>query len=236
MQARILVVEDDAKLKSFLEATLRKESFGVTVAVSAAEAYGLLDREQFDLMVLDPLAGGGRRTALKRLLQRAHKFSLPVVALLSREEARSILDSLGDEWKERIAASAEPARVLGRVKQQLQKLDRFHLAELDAAKRRQRPLVFGGVTVDIRTRAVLRNGQETYLRPKEFKLLCFLLERPGVVCSRQEIMRHVWGPNHPSAPKAVDVTMRSLRQKVEDEPSHPQFLVTERGKGYMFAG
>lgn len=235
MQARILLVEDDSRLRALLQATLRRENFSVTLASSAERANELLGARQFDLVVLEVLLPGLRRPGLKRLLTRAQKCSTPVIMLKTGRRAGGLLDSRHEDLKQLWAAYVDPVDLMARVKEQLRKLERFRIAELDAVSRQHHPLVFGKVTVDTNTRAVLRDGQETYLRPKEFNLLCFLLERPGVVCSRSEIMRHVWGPNHPSAPKAVDVTMRSLRQKVEDDPSKPRYLLTERGKGYMFA-
>jgi len=236
MQARILVVEDDAKLQALFVAVLRKEGFSVALVSTGEDAFEQLDVGAFDLVVIDPLLAGLRLPALRRLLRRSKQAGAAVMAVKSGQQADAVLKSLGEDRKRRIAATVEPSRFIGRVKEQLRESKRFRIADLEAARRRQHPLVFGNVSVDTSTRAVWRNGAEAYLRPKEFELLCFLLGRAGKVCSRHEIMRHVWGPNHPSAPKAVDVTMRSLRQKVEEDPSNPQHLLTERGKGYMFAG
>jgi DNA-binding response OmpR family regulator len=105
---------------------------------------------------------------------------------------------------------------------------------VDDGPKRRKIVTFGEVNVDRDARSVIKKGDEVYLRPKEFDLLVYLLERPGAVCTRRQIMDAVWGEDCPSGEKAVDVTMRTLREKVEDNPSRPRYLVTIRHAGYKF--
>src|SRR5205823_3748479 len=94
----------------------------------------------------------------------------------------------------------------------------------------------GALQVDIARKQVLRDGKPVYLSSREFQLLRYLIERPGTTIPRAELLRSVWGYDAGAFTRTVDVHVFSLRQKLEDEPSHPELIVTVAGVGYKFVG
>jgi len=232
-KSRVLVVEDDPALQDLLTYNLEQEYFETLVVRTAEEAYALLQVQEYDLVILEHALPGMDGLELLKLMRFELKAPTPVIMLSSKGGLQDRLVGLDLGASDYITKPFELSELVARIKAQLRQAERLRLAA-EAGAFRRKIVNFGRVSVDRDGRAVFKDGVEIYLRPKEFELLVYLLERPGVVCSRREIMDGVWGPDSPSGHKAVDVTMRTLRQKVEENPGDPKHLLTVRTVGYKF--
>ncbi len=233
MKARVLVVEDDPTLQDLLTYHLQKEYFETTIAGTAEEAYTLLRTDEYDLVILDQKLPGMDGIELLKLIRFELGTPIPAIMLSSKSDLQDKLVGLDLGASDYITKPFEPSEFMARIKTQLRQAERLRMA-VEGEMHRRRIVSFSNVSVDRDAHSVVKNGAEVYLRPKEFGMLVYLLGRPSTVCTRRQIMDEVWGDDSPSGPKAVDVTMRTLRQKVEDEPSKPRHLVTVRSVGYKF--
>ncbi len=233
MKARVLIVEDDPALQDLLTYNLKQEFFDTTIAATGKQAFVLLQTEEYDLIILDLLLPEMDGTELLKLMRFEMGIPTPVIVLSAKGQLQDKLVGLDLGASDYITKPFELSELMARVKAHLRQTERLKMSLVDDLKRRK-IIAFGDVSVDRDARSVTRKGEDVYLRPKEFDLLVYLLERPGAVCTRRQIMGAVWGEDSPSGEKAVDVTMRTLREKVEENPSRPRHLVTVRGAGYKF--
>jgi DNA-binding response OmpR family regulator len=232
-KARVLVVEDDPTLQSLLTFDLQEQFFDTTVVVSAEKAMRLLELHEYDLIIVDhklPKMSGVE--LLNHVRSKLH-LRTPVIVVSGKKDAKESEGNGELGPTDFLAKPFDLADLNTRIKVHLRRVERIRLAENGVLFKR-RTINFGDVSVDRDARTVIKGGKEAYLRQKEFDLLVFLLERPGVVATRREIMDTVWGTDSPSGSKAVDVTMRTLRQKIEADPAKPKHLLTSRGVGYRF--
>jgi two-component system response regulator VicR len=230
----VLIVEDDPTLQDLLLHALEKEYLEATVAGDGDEAYAHLQVNTYDVVILDIILPGMNGIDLLKAMRYEMNIATPVIILSGRGQLEDRLAGLDLGASDYMTKPFELPELVARVKAQLRQAERLKMALEEGMVLRRKHVVFGKITVDRDARSVVRSGNEIYLRPMEFDLLVYLLERPGVVCTRREIMDAVWGKDSPSGMKAVDVTMRSLRQKVEDEPANPKHLLTARNAGYKF--
>jgi two-component system alkaline phosphatase synthesis response regulator PhoP len=231
---RVLIVEDDPTLQDLLLHALEKEYFEASVAGDGNEAYALLRVNAYDVVILDIILPGMNGIDVLKAMRYELNVATPVIILSGRGQLEDRLAGLDLGANDYITKPFELPELVARVKAQLRQAERMRMAMEEGMVLRRKHITFGNVTVDRDARSVVRGGVEVYLRPKEFDLLIYLVERPGVVCNRRDIMDAVWGQDSPSGMKAVDVTMRSLRQKVEDTPALPKHLITARNAGYKF--
>ncbi|MFM8937142.1 MAG: response regulator transcription factor [Vulcanococcus sp.] len=224
-QARLLVVEDDDTIRETVCEAMAIEDFAVTAAADGQRAWALLQEQSFDLVVLDLMLPGLNGLDLcRRLRNTAHP---PLILVVS-------------------ARDSETDRVLGlEVGADDYLVKPFGLRELvarcRALLRRQRSqeaaaavLEHQGLSLYPGECRVCRDGIDLKLSPKEYKLLELFMQSPRRVWSRDQLIEHVWGVDYIGDSKTVDVHIRWLREKIEDDPSHPSRLVTVRGFGYRF--
>lgn len=223
--ARLLVVEDDDTIRDTVAEALEMEGFGVTAATNGRSAWDLLSRDSYDLVVLDLMLPGINGLDLCRQLRQTS--SPPLILVVS-------------------ARDTETDRVLGlEVGADDYLIKPFGMRELvarcRALLRRQRTPVPAVSTLehfDISLYPgecrVSRSGIDIRLSPKEYRLLELFMQHPRRVWSREQLIEQVWGVDYIGDSKTVDVHIRWLREKIEDDPSNPAKLVTVRGFGYRF--
>jgi DNA-binding response OmpR family regulator len=219
----ILVVEDDETLQQTLAYNLEREGYGVAVATDGQTALQLARSQPFDLIVLDIMLPELDGLSVCRILRR--EMDIPVIILTARSsEVDKIigLDSGADDYMTKPFSLGE---FLARVRAAL----RRHLKS-DANER----LASGDLSLDLVARKVYKNQQEINLSYKEFDLLAELIRNRGVVLSRDLLLTKVWGYDYYGESRTVDVHIRWLREKIEDEPSKPKRIVTIRSVGYRF--
>lgn len=223
--ARLLVVEDDDTIRETVAEALEMEGYGVTAATNGRSAWDLLSRDSYDLVVLDLMLPGINGLDLCRQLRQTS--SPPLILVVS-------------------ARDTETDRVLGlEVGADDYLIKPFGMRELvarcRALLRRQRtpaPAVSTLEHFDISLYPgecrVSRAGIDIRLSPKEYRLLELFMQHPRRVWSREQLIEQVWGVDYIGDSKTVDVHIRWLREKIEDDPSNPAKLVTVRGFGYRF--
>ena len=217
---RVLVVEDEARVRSFLVRGLEEAGFSVDAAASGDEGLRMAFVHPYDAVVLDlGLPGKDGLSVLREL--RAGGRSTPVLILSAREELEDRvrgLDAGADDYLPKPFAFAE---LLARLR-----------ALLRRGTARASALKVADLEIDLVTRKVKRAGQNIELTAKEFALLEYLARHAGEVVTRTMIAEHVWDLNFDSFSNVIDVYIRYLRRKI-DETHEPKLIHTRRGVGYV---
>jgi len=218
---RILVVEDDAKIASFVVRGLKEAGYAVDHAPEGDTGLGLAQSTEYDAAIIDVMLPGLDGLSLVRRLRSARQ-QLPVVFLSAKstvEDRVRGLESGADDYLTKPFAFSE---LLARI----QALIRRATHAPDATR-----LVAGDVTLDLVTREVTSAGQKVELQPREFSLLAFLLRHVGRPVTKTKILEHVWDYSFDPQTNVVDVVMHRLRAKID--PDHTR-IETMRGVGYTF--
>jgi len=223
---KVLVVEDDAEIRGLLRSSLMAEGFEVTTAVSVSEATALLKHDPPDLIVLDLGLPDGDGAALIRDVRR--QSALPIVVASARNEQGgkiALLDAGADDY---LVKPFSVDELLARIRVAL----RHRGSTLQPALRH---IQRDGLTIDLESRRVDRDGSPVHLTPTEFELLARLVRSGGRIVTHRQLLADVWGAEHVDDTHYLRLYMGQLRAKLERSPSEPQFLLTEIGVGYRFA-
>ncbi|HEY7461248.1 MAG TPA: response regulator transcription factor [Gemmatimonadota bacterium] len=224
---RILLVEDNPDLAFGLQNNLEIEGYEVVVAPGGNEGLSQARSVKPDLVILDLMLPGLDGFRVLRAL-REEKREMPVLILTARGEESDKVRGLRLGADDYVTKPFGVLELLARVEALLRR------AGNGATGARAKPAVerFGEIEVDPATRTVLRGGKPVYLTPMEFDLLCALVGRRGVVASRLELMREVWGHQAAVLSRTVDTHVAELRRKLERDPSTPRHILTVRKAGY----
>src|SRR3954449_697320 len=222
----ILVVDDDAPLRDMLTRSFEREGHRITAVADGHAALDEVGRTQFDVILLDVALGPGPTGYDVARTLRARRNVTPVImltALDSEADAVQGLEAGADDYVTKPFGLAELRSriraVLRRTRGQL--LD-DGLVEI------------GPVVLDQRQREVAVDGRNVRVTFAEFELLQCLMARPGRLHNRQELLRAIWGDSAYRDPRAIDVHIRHLREKLEERPEDPKLILTVRGAGYRF--
>jgi heavy metal response regulator len=221
---RVLVIEDEAKIASFVRRGLKEEGYSVDVADDGEQGYFLATTEKYDLIVLDLMLPKMDGLSLCRNL-REKGLAVPILMLTAKDRVRDKvvgLDAGADDYLTKPFAFEE---FLARCRALLRKKD-----SRDATK-----LQVDDLVMDVVTHRVTRGGEEVALTPKEFALLEYLMRNEGTVVTRTMIAEHVWDMNFDSFSNVIDVYINYLRKKVDQNRSKP-LISTLRGRGYTLKG
>ncbi|GAB6173525.1 response regulator [Paradesulfitobacterium aromaticivorans] len=227
--AVILVVDDEESIQELLRYNLEKEGYKVLAARDGLEALERVGKDQPDLVVLDVMLPHMDGMEVCRQLRLNPKFrELPVIMLTAKgEEIDKVLGlELGaDDY---MTKPFSPRELVARIKARLRRVK--------SADEVPDQIVHGELRIDLTRFMVYIKEQETELTPKEFELLRVLATRPGKVYSREELLERIWGYEYAGDTRTVDVHVRHVRQKIEKDPSNPEYIETLRGIGYRFKG
>jgi DNA-binding response OmpR family regulator len=223
---RILIVEDDRSIRTIVEYALRDAGFQVVSVGRGDEALESVANERADLVILDlMLPGIDGLEVCKRI--RAER-STPIIILSARGEELDKVLGLELGADDYVTKPFSPRELVSRVKANLRR------ARLEPD--RDEMLRFGDLEIDPVARTVNRSGEEVSLTFSEFEILAKLAGSPRRVFTREELMNHLWDGNFYGDLRSVDVHVRHLRQKIEDDASNPTLIRTVRGVGYAFGG
>lgn len=244
-QATILIVDDEPALLEAITYTLRKEGYDVASASTGPEAIQTARRLQPDAIVLDVMLPGVDGLQVCRTLRAESTVPILLLSAKGEEIDRIVgLEMGADDYLGKPFAMRE---LLARIRAMLRRVEMMKPATATSLSDSPEPplplepgverdtdeiVVVGDLVVDRARRAATLNGELLVLRPKEFDLLYYLARNPGVVHSRSVLLHRVWGYDFPMGTRTVDVHIRWLRQKIEDDPSQPRLLETVRGFGY----
>lgn len=231
MAERVLVVDDERPIADILKFNLEREGFVVDVAYDGQEALAKARETPFNLVILDIMLPRMDGFTVCREIRTFS--SVPILMLTAKEaEVDKVLGlELGaDDY---VTKPFSPRELLARVRAILR---RFRTVEELAAQASVQDQVLraGSLQLNLTSYEVTKNGNVLDLTPREFELVRYLLTHAGQVFSREALLEEVWGYDYFGDVRTVDVTVRRLREKIEDNPAQPEFLKTRRGIGYYF--
>ncbi|MDW7650768.1 MAG: response regulator transcription factor [Bacillota bacterium] len=227
----ILVVDDEESILELITFNLEKEGFRVSTAVDGQEALQKVAANKPDLIVLDwMLPGIDGLEVCRRIRKDPATSDIPVIMLTARGEEVDIILGLELGANDYVTKPFSPRQLAARVKAQL----RAQTTNSRPEKESSGVVRQGTLVLDADRYLVEKDGVVIEMPPKEFELLLLLASNPGRVYRREEILDKVWGYDYPADTRTVDVHIRHLRQKLEDDANLPQLLQTVRGVGYRF--
>ncbi|MGZ4690550.1 MAG: response regulator [Acidimicrobiia bacterium] len=228
MGTRILVVDDEDRIREIIRGYLESDGFEVAESRDGADALRTAKRWQPDLVVLDVMMP--EIDGIEVLRQLRTTSNVPVILLTARAEEVDTLVGLSVGADDYVTKPFSPRELVARIKTVLRRADRS--AASDAADR----LTFDGLVIDLGARELTRDGQPVVISTLEFDLLVALARAPGRVLTRRQLLEKVWGFDFFGDERVVDVHIRSIRQKLGDNADDPQLIGTVRGVGYKFLG
>ncbi len=220
--AEILIVEDDERIRQSLRLALEEEQYRVAEVGSAEEALEAFGRRPAQLVLIDLMLPGLDGFDLCRDLRRSS--DVPIIIVTARSDSHDVVAGLEAGADDYVTKPFVPKELSARVRALLR---RVRVGEMTG-----QALRFGELEVQPDAGIVRRSGEEVSLTKTEFRLLSELAASPGRLLSREILLDRVWGYGYFGDGRLVDVHVRRLRQKIEQDPAHPRHLVTVRGLGY----
>ncbi len=223
---RVLIIEDEKPIRTFLRVTLEGEQLSVVEAEAGREGLAQAKMWVPDLVILD--LGLPDIDGLQVIRELREWSQVHILILSAREQEHdkvAALDAGADDYLTKPFGIRE---LLARVRVALR-----HAARAGAAE--AAPIAIGEFTMDLEARRVFLGGREVHLTPIEYKLLGTLARQAGKVLTHRVLLKEVWGPLRVDDVHYLRVFMAGLRRKIEADPSHPRYLLTEQGVGYRFA-
>jgi len=222
LKTKVLVVDDEKPIAEILKYNLEAEGFAVLVAYDGEEALQLAFREQPDLILLDIMLP--RLDGYSVCRQIRQKLDIPIIMLTARETEFDKVLGLELGADDYVTKPFSIRELLARIKAALR---RVKMQEKDP-----KIITCGQLTLDPGKMELKKEDKQIELTYREFTLLSFLLKNVGYVFSRDKLLKEVWGYDYSGDVRTVDVTVRRLREKIEDDPGNPRYLRTRRGAGY----
>ena len=233
MARKVLIVDDEKAIVDILEYNLKKEEYETLKAYNGSEALQMAREEKPDLILLDVMLPEMDGFEVCRTL-RGEGDNVPIIMITAREEETDKVFGLENGADDYITKPFSMRELLARVKTNMRRtaapMPAAQTAPVSVSAIRIRDIV-----IDTERRTVSKNGTEVELTQREYELIRFLAQTPGKVVSRQELMSEVWQYDYFGDLRAVDVAVRRLREKLEDKPAEPVYVMTKRGVGYYFA-
>lgn len=232
MQTKILILEDDKRILEILAFAVGREGYQIIKANNGPAGIQAAKERLPNLIILDSSSSEGSAMDIVEVCTclRKEGVTTPILALIKTEEEKQELLSAGAE--DSIIKPFAMWELLERVQ-----TNTWHIAaELADKTETKECLAFGRIVIDLTQIVALKDDVPLDLTQLEFDLLTFLARNPGKVFTRHELLHRVWGyTGFVGGIRAVDVNIRRLREKIEDDPANPTIIVTRRGQGYLFA-
>ena len=229
---RILIVEDEAAIREFEAINLKRVGYNVAEAGSGEEALDIYDNdvEGFDIALLDISMPGMDGFALCKELRKRSE-TLGIIMLTARTQEMDKISGLMMGADDYITKPFSPTELLARVDSLYRRVE-MHSAKQAVAS--SDDITLGEFNLNLRRRTLLKSGVNIELTQVEFQMIEYFFNNPDTALDRTDILNKVWGSNYFGEEKIVDVNIRRLRKKIEDNPSDPKRLVTVWGMGYKW--
>jgi DNA-binding response OmpR family regulator len=231
-QNKVLVVEDDKTLLDVLQYNLIKEGYIVITASDGLQALDLARDEKPDLVVLDLMLPKMDGLEVCRILRK--DMIVPILMLTAKTEEIDKIVGLELGADDYMTKPFSMRELLSRVRAMLRRTEMLKQLVAKSAVADSNIVQAGDIEINLSRHIVKNKGHSIELNPKEFDLLLFLVRNPGQVFNRDTLLSRVWGYDYAGDTRTVDVHIRWLRQKIEENPDLPRYLVTVRGVGYKF--
>jgi len=229
MATTILLADDDEMIVDVLQHQLELEGFQVVVAYDGETALTLARRHKPDLVLLDVMMPRLQGFEVCRIIRQ--ESTVPILMLTARSEEMDRVIGLDMGADDYIVKPFSFRELMARIRANLRRVTLLAPPET-AAKDEDDRVQLGAVTIDRRRHAVSRSGAPVKLSQREYDLLLALHSAHGALMSRSQLLDQVWGEEWVGDPRTLDVHIRWLREKLEEEPAHPRLLLTVRGVGY----
>lgn len=241
MKPLIVIVEDDRVISELVKFNLESEGYEVKAFESAEDMFNKVDTfDNLSLFVLDiMLSGIDGFEICKRIKENPSLESIPVIMLTARGSEKDKVRALDTGADDYITKPFGVREFLARANANI----RRHLKSLDIPERgnedfsgttKTKTLECAGIRIDDGKHRVYKNGKEIDMTNREYELLKFMMNNKGIAYSREDLLTRVWGYDYAGETRTVDVHIRQLRRKLEDEDSDPHIIETVRGRGYRF--
>ncbi len=230
---RILIVEDEVAIREFEAINLKRVGYDITEAGSGEEALDIYDNDLqgFSIALLDiSMPGMDGFTLCKELRQRSD--TLGIIMLTARTQEMDKISGLMLGADDYITKPFSPTELLARVDSLYRRVEMHSKTAVSAPP--SDDITLGDFTLNLRRRTLLKNGVNIELTQVEFQMIEYFFSNPDVALDRTDILNKVWGTNYFGEEKIVDVNIRRLRKKVEEDPSNPKHLITVWGMGYKW--
>ncbi|MEZ3487068.1 MAG: response regulator transcription factor [Lachnospiraceae bacterium] len=227
----VLIVDDEAPVLKAVSSVLKHEKIESVCAANSADAFTCLNQRTFDLILLDIMMPGQDGFSMLREL-RKRQILTPVILLSGRGEDSAQVEGLGLGADDYMTKPFSKAVLVSKIRAIIRRTRQYAPAPA-ADTMPPTTAQIGCFTLHFDSQTVLKDGKEISLSSKEFALLCFFMENPDTLLTKQEIFSKVWKSETPDD-NSILVYMKRLRDKIEDTPSKPVHLTTVWGKGYRF--
>lgn len=232
MAKTVLIVEDERAIVEILKFNLKREGYETLEALDGETGLLLAQTEDPDLILLDVMLPKMNGFDICKTL-RAENRTTPIIMLTAREEEMDKVFGLETGADDYMTKPFSMKELMARVKANIRRSMEYASAQASGTAN---TVEANGLCLNPETYQVTKNGTPVDLTQKEYDLLSYLIRERGKVFSREDLMQRVWNYDYYGDMRTVDVTVRRLREKIEDDPGKPQYILTRRGVGYYFAG
>ena len=230
---KVLVAEDEQAIREFVVINLKRAGYEAYEAANGAEALETYEREgkDFDVAILDIMMPGkyDGLTVCKEL--RKQSGSIGIIMLTARTQEMDKVSGLMMGADDSVTKPFSPSELVARVDAVYR---RVALAQMRDENNFKEEIRSGDFALNLRNRTLMKRGTPIELTQVEFQIMEYFFSNPGTALDRSDVLKHVWGEAYFGEEKIVDVNIRRLRMKVEDEPSNPKHIVTVWGLGYKW--
>lgn len=231
MERTILVIEDEQNINDILTFSLSKEGYRTLSALDGTTGLEMALTENPDLILLDVMLPGlDGWEVCKKVREQSQ---VPIIMLTAREDEVDKVLGLELGADDYITKPYSMRELAARVKANIRRNTAQQVVQ-EPEPASQSAIVSGDLTINVERYEVTKNGEIIDITLREFELLRFLATQPDKIYSREKLLENVWGYEYYGDVRTVDVTVRRLREKIEDDPSMPKYIITKRGVGYYF--
>ena len=230
--SKILILEDEDAIRSFIRVNLKKHNFDIEEAASGEEALAKLDGS-FDVLLCDVMLPGIDGFEVCHIAREKWP-TLGIIMLTAKGQEQNRIEGLEMGADDYVVKPFSPKELLARINALLRRIKITEVVETE--EKDDDKIVSGIFTILQSERKLLKGTQEIELTPIEFSLVRYFMENANKAIHRDEILQNVWGYNYVGDFKIVDVNIRRIRQKIEDDPSNPKFIEKVWGYGYRWWG
>lgn len=226
---KVLVVEDEEKISSVLKSFLESKGFFVIIASDGLQALELFDELDISLILLDLMLPKLSGEEVCKIIRG--KSKVPIIMLTAKSDEVNTLQGLGIGADDYIHKPFSFKALYARIEAVLRRADNDFKPQLPISVYQD-----GDLTVDLKNSKVRKKEQEINLTPYEYKLLITLMRYPKKVFTRDELIEVAFGSEYEGFDRAIDSHIKNLRQKIENDPKKPEYVITVHGIGYKFGG
>ncbi len=227
MDKRILVVDDEKPIADILKFNLQKEGYEVFCAYDGVEALEKVEEVQPEMILLDIMLP--QKDGMEVCREVRKKYDMPIIMLTAKDSEIDKVLGLELGADDYVTKPFSTRELLARVKANLR---RHQQISNSVEEEESNEITIGALVIHPDAYIVSKRGETIELTHREFELLHYLAKHIGQVMTREHLLQTVWGYDYFGDVRTVDVTVRRLREKIEDNPSHPMWIVTRRGVGY----